>query len=85
MANSYIQVRVEDSDKERAGAILEGLGTNLSMVINMLLKQIILTEGIPFEIKMNKKYTLEDLELLEHYNKATPSEKELIRRTILEH
>ena len=85
MANSYIQVRVEDSDKERAGAILEGLGTNLSMVINMLLKQIIITEGIPFEIKMNKKYTLDDLEMLEQYTKASPQEKELIRKTIMEH
>ena len=85
MANSYIQVRVEESDKERAGAILEGLGTNLSMVINMLLKQIIITEGIPFEVKMTKNYTLDDLEMLEHYTKATPKEKELIRRTIMEH
>lgn len=83
MANSYIQVRVEDSDKERAGKILEGLGTNLSMVINMLLKQIILTEGIPFEIKMNKKYSLDDVELLEKYNKATPQEKEFIRNVIM--
>ena len=85
MANSYIQVRVEDSDKEKAGKILEGLGTNLSMVINMLLKQIILTEGIPFEIKMNKKYSLDDVELLEKYNKATPQEKEIIRNVIMNH
>lgn len=55
MANSYIQVRVDDSDKEKASEILDGLGTNLSMVINMLLKQIIMTEGIPFEIKMKKE------------------------------
>lgn len=61
MANSYIQVRVDDSDKEKAGEILEGLGTNLSMVINMLLKQIIMTKGIPFEIKMNKSYSREEL------------------------
>lgn len=29
------------------------LGTNLSAVVNMMIKQIILTEGIPFEVKMN--------------------------------
>ena len=39
-------------DKEKASAILEKLGTNLSAVVNMLIKQIIITEGIPFEVKM---------------------------------
>ncbi len=32
--------------------ILEKLGTNLSAVVNMLIKQIIITEGIPFEVKL---------------------------------
>jgi addiction module RelB/DinJ family antitoxin len=57
MANSYIQVRTNETDKEQAGAILEELGTNLSTVINMLLKQIIITKSIPFEIKLNHPYT----------------------------
>ena len=52
MANSFLQVRVDENDKERASQILEHLGTNLSTVVNMLIKQIILTESIPFEIKM---------------------------------
>lgn len=59
MANTYIQVRVDDSDKEKASEILDDLGTNLSMVINMLLKQIIMNEGIPFEIKRKKSFLLE--------------------------
>lgn len=52
MANSFLQVRVDESDKEKASRILEHLGTNLSTVVNMLIKQIIITESIPFEIKM---------------------------------
>lgn len=52
MANSYLQVRVDEADKERASQILDQLGTNLSAVVNMMIKQIILTESIPFEIKM---------------------------------
>ena len=55
MANSYLQVRVNEEDKEQASRILEGLGTNLSTVVNMLIKQIILTESIPFEIKMGSR------------------------------
>lgn len=54
MANtSLLQVRISAEDKEKASAILEKLGTNLSAVVNMMIKQIILTESIPFEIKMN--------------------------------
>ena len=51
MANSFLQVRVNEEDKERASQILDHLGTNLSTVVNMLIKQIIITESIPFEIK----------------------------------
>ena len=60
MSSSYIQVRTNQSDKEQASEILEKLGTNLSAVVNMLLKQIIMTNGIPFEIKMNKPYSMQD-------------------------
>ena len=38
----------------KVSAILEKLGTNLSAVVNMLIKQIITTEGIPFEVKMGR-------------------------------
>lgn len=50
---SLLQVRTSAEDKEKASKILEKLGTNLSAVVNMMIKQIILTEGIPFDIKMN--------------------------------
>lgn len=54
MANtSLLQVRTSSEDKEKASEILEKLGTNLSAVVNMMIKQIILTESIPFEVKMN--------------------------------
>ena len=55
MANtSLLQVRTSAEDKERASEILEKLGTNLSAVVNMMIKQIILTEGIPFEVKTHR-------------------------------
>lgn len=55
MANSFLQVRVNEEDKEKASRILDGLGTNLSSVVNMLIKQIIITESIPFDIKLNRE------------------------------
>ena len=54
MANtSLLQVRTSSEDKEKASEILEKLGTNLSAVVNMMIKQIILTESIPFEVKIS--------------------------------
>lgn len=51
--SSMLQVRTDPNDREKAAAILDSLGTNLSAVVNMLLKQIIITESIPFEVKLN--------------------------------
>jgi addiction module RelB/DinJ family antitoxin len=50
---SLLQVRTDPADREKAVEILEALGTNLSAVVNMLIKQIIMTRSIPFEIKLN--------------------------------
>lgn len=60
MAKTFLQVRTDTKDKEQASVILEELGTNLSSVVNMLLKQIILTKSIPFEIKIPHIYTPEE-------------------------
>ena len=50
--DTYLQVRTNKKDKEEAAAILEQLGTNLSSVVNMLIKQIIIARGVPFEAKL---------------------------------
>ena len=49
-----INVNVDEKIKEKAKETLNFLGTNFTNVINMLLRQIILTESIPFEIKVPK-------------------------------
>ena len=49
-----INVNVDKKIKEQAKETLDFLGTNFTNVINMLLRQIILTESIPFEIKVPK-------------------------------
>ena len=46
MANiSLIQVRTSTEDKEKPSEILEKLGTNLSAVVNMMIKQIMKRNG----------------------------------------
>lgn len=62
MANiSLLQVRTSSEDKEKASEIFEKLGTNLSAVVNMMIKQTILTESIPFKVKINHSvYSVEE-------------------------
>lgn len=45
------QIRIEESTKKQAVELLEGLGLNLSDAVNMFLRQVILHNGIPFEVK----------------------------------
>lgn len=45
------QIRIEENTKKQAVELLEGLGINLSDAINMFLRQVILQNGIPFEVK----------------------------------
>lgn len=51
-ANLY--ARIEPEIKEKAEEILEALGIPVSNAINMLYKQIILQQGIPFDVKIPK-------------------------------
>ena len=45
------QIRIEENTKKQAVELLEGLGLNLSDAVNMFLKQVILHNGLPFEVK----------------------------------
>lgn len=47
---SNVLARVEPDIKEQAEAVLAQLGVPVSTVINMLYRQIILTQGIPFRL-----------------------------------
>ena len=48
---SAISVQVDTKDKEQANNILKSLGLNMSTFVNMAIKQLIYTDGLPFEVK----------------------------------
>ncbi len=62
-ATSAISVQVDSYDKEMANSILKNLGLNMSTFVNMAIKQLIYTDGLPFEVK-NPKPSSELLEAL---------------------
>lgn len=90
MSNSFIQVRTNEVDKEAAAAILDELGTNISAVVNMLLKQIIKTKGIPFEVRLpNDKrissYRIEDVKAILSVVPDSVEELWVFGSTVTEH
>ena len=48
---SAISVQVDTHDKEIATDILKNLGLNMSTFVNMAIKQLLYTNGLPFEVK----------------------------------
>ena len=66
---SAISVQVDTHDKEVANSILKNLGLNMSTFVNMAIKQLIYTDGLPFEVK-NPKPTKELLEALDEGEKV---------------
>lgn len=60
---STINVQVDTHDKELANEILKNLGLDMSAFVNMAIKQLIYTDGLPFAVK-NPKPSDELLEAL---------------------
>ncbi len=48
--SSTITVRVDDKVKKQAGAVFNAVGMDMSTAINVYLKQVIRTNGIPFPV-----------------------------------
>ena len=51
---SAIKIQEDRETKKEATAILNDLGLSMSTAINLFLRQIIKTDGLPFEVKNPK-------------------------------
>jgi DNA-damage-inducible protein J len=61
-----ISVRVEDHVKRDVETLLNTMGLNISTVVNMLFKQMLMDEALPFQPKYKRK-RLSTAERLKHY------------------
>jgi len=60
MANTAtINARVDPKTKAQAVDILKSLGLSTSQAISLFFKQVIYTNGIPFELRVPNKTTVE--------------------------
>lgn len=60
-----VSIRIEDEVKERAEAVCEELGMNLSTATNLFYKKMISYGGIPFELRIDPFYSKENQAHLE--------------------
>lgn len=58
MAN--LNIRVDDTLKKQAEMIFSDLGLNLSTATTMFLKQVVRHNGIPFELRADPFYSVEN-------------------------
>ena len=61
---TVISVQVDRQDKELATGILSNLGLNMSTYVNMAIKQLIIRDGVPFDV-VNPRPSRELLEALQ--------------------
>lgn len=59
--SANVTARVKPEIKEQAEAVLEKLGLPVSVVIDTLYRQIILTGGIPYSLTVPKVQTLDQI------------------------
>ena len=52
---AVVNVRVDDKVKKEAEEVLADIGLSMSGAIQMYLKQIVIHNGIPFELKASDK------------------------------
>ncbi len=59
-----LHIRIEPSVKKRAEETLNDLGLSITEAINVFLNQVILNDGIPFEVK-KPKFNKETIQAIE--------------------
>lgn len=79
---SYINICVDDQLKRDCEMVFDQLGISLSAGITLYLKQVVRTNGIPFELKADPFYSYENQSRLmiakERMEKTSESIHELI-------
>lgn len=64
-----INIRIEPELKKNVEQTLNELGMNIADAVTIFLKQVVMTESIPFEIKKPKQYNKETLKAIKEAKK----------------
>jgi DNA-damage-inducible protein J len=72
----YITARIEPKLKARAARVLANVGVSTTDAITMFLRQVVLRNGLPFEVRVPNAQTKKAIEELEH-----PATRAKLRRS----
>ena len=78
-----LNIRIEPEIKKEAEITLEYLGLTMAEAVKLFLKQVIMTDSIPFEIKV-PRYNKETLEAIEEAKKISKNSKAKTYTTVKE-
>jgi DNA-damage-inducible protein J len=62
---AYITARIEPKLKAKAGRVLAKVGVSTTDAITMFMQQVVLHEGLPFEVRIPSAQTREAIDELE--------------------
>lgn len=85
--NSYVHARVDKRLKAQADKVLSRLGLSTSELINILLHQVVLTRGVPFDVRLPNGESIAAMRELdagkgEHYAGSTASALDAMVRPV---
>jgi len=58
--DTSISIRIDSELKEHAERVIENFGLNMTVVVNMLFRQIVRDRAIPLSLSLNPTSTLDD-------------------------
>ena len=79
MAQSTVNIRMDEDIKREFDRVCNELGINMSIAINILAKKMIREERIPFEVSVDPFYAKSNTEALQRSAKQIEEGKVVIR------
>ena len=75
-AESTIQVRIDNKTKNASRKVLKELGLDMSSAVKMFLKNVVITQSIPFEVRTANGFTIaQEQEMIRETEEAKKSGK----------
>ncbi len=84
MAQAMLSVRIDSEDKKRFESFCEQTGMNVSVAINMFIKNVLKEYKLPFEIKADPFYSKDNLDRLEKAVKDAKTGKNMHEHELIE-
>ena len=66
MAQTNVNIRIDEDVKKQAESLFADLGINMSTAVNIFIRQSMRAGGLPFEVKADPFYSAANMKHLRH-------------------